>query len=854
MTFFSRIPIRTKMALVMTVILAVISAAIFLYFPGRLAQQALGAVTQKAAALAEMTAFSAAPGLAADERTAVAGALTGVRRNPDLAFIIVKDRRGESYASFNELIAQQSQAAVARLEPIGAESAIYPHRPDHRIGELKGGYSNDGKLFVASTPILYQGKKVGTLVLGFDVRHVRDDLDRGRATTLLVTLLAFGLAVAAVFALSTLITGPLSRISRTAESIAAGDLSRRAEVGAGDEVGQLARSFNVMVDGLTTARDELASLNRNLEQRVEERTREAMEQIEERRRAEERYRLLFERNLAGAYVARENLQVVSCNDACAQMFGYQTREEFMKESGIIRYTSSRDRDSVLRRLHADGIVTNEEVQLQTRDGTLMWALENVRLVLEPDGQVALEGILLDINDRKCAEEEIAYRAYHDPLTDLPNRALFRDRLTVAIAHSERQQRCLAVLFLDLDELKMVNDTFGHAVGDDLLKLVAHRLSEMMRRGDTVARVGGDEFLVLLPDIHGESDATMLAQKMLDELAKPMLVHGEELHLTTSVGVAIYPVDGLDADALIRAADGAMYGIKERGGNRFQLAGRATRTALGRMSLENELRAALDRDEFVVYFQPQIDLTTAELTGFEALVRWHNAEDSIVEPGTFIPVAEHSGFINALGEVVLRKTCDQYASWLKAGFSMPRVGVNVSARQFYKRDFVGVLQRIIEGCGMPPENLELEITETVAMQKTEHGLRMVRRLREMGITIAIDDFGTGQASFSYLKRFPVDTVKIDRSFVREIATQPNESIVMAILLIAKQLKLRTVAEGVETNTQRDFLRNNGCDSMQGYLISRPVPPVTFESLFLSPDLSPLDLQAIVGVGEGSKVKN
>jgi len=803
---------------------------------------------EKAAALGETTAVTLGPPLAAHDLPGVAAALLAVRRNPDLVFLVVEDAHGQRFASFGDLVADKSDfahIAVHRIE------GTYP-RPDVRgragaeTSGTSGGLDQAQDVFITRSIVSYQARDAGVLYLGMSMQGVRESISRSREAIALVTLVAFLIGVALIFALSTFITGPLSRIAEITEKIAEGDLDQRAEVGAEDEVGQLARSFNLMVDRIAGARWELESLNRGLEQRVEERTKEVTEQLEERKRAEERYRLLFDRNLAGVYIATPDFRVISCNDACAQMFGFSSAAEFIESHGTIAHAYERDREAILRRLHSEGIVTNEEIELHGADGHSVWALENVRLVESPGG-ATLEGILLDVSDRKRAEEEIAYRAYHDPLTDLPNRALFLDRLTIAIAHAERQSRRAAVLFIDVDDLKMVNDTLGHATGDELLNRIAQRLTDMVRRGDTVARVGGDEFLILLPDVHGEQDTAGIAQKILDRVAAPFVVHGEEMHITASIGVAIYPNDGVDAETLIRNADGAMYRVKERGGNRFQLSGRLVNRTLGRMSLEQELRNAVERDEFVVFYQPQVSLTTGAISGVEALVRWQTADDSLVEPSAFIPIAEHTGLIAPIGAIVLRKTCEQYAVWQKQGFVLPRVGINVSARQFFQRDFTGTLERSIKDACVSPEFIEIEITESVAMQKTEHGIRMLRRLRDLGITIAIDDFGTGQASFSYLKRFPVDTVKIDKSFVRELSEKASDkSIVMAILLIARELGLRTVAEGVEKTEKRDFLRENGCDAMQGYLISRPVPAVTFESLFLKQGPDAIDVAAIAGV--------
>lgn len=845
MGIFSRFSLRTRLALVMTGVLAAISLSIFSYMPSRLERQAFNALMQKAAALGQMTASTLSPQLEEHDRAGVAEALTAVRNNPDLVFLVVEDEKGERFATFSDLLADESDYKHIDMHPIGEGSLLSPHEQSGRL-ERMGGLSATGEIFVTRNPVQWLGKPVGTLYLGFTTDRVHEDIARGRATIAFATLLAFGVGVAAVFALSSVITGPLTRMAETTQRIAEGELDQRADVSGNDEVGQLARSFNLMIDRLAAEQWELESLNRDLERRVDDRTHEVTEQLEERKRAEERYRLLFDRNLAGVYIATTDFRVISCNDACARVFGYDTATEFIGELGAIAYAYDRDRDAILKRLRDEGIVSNEEVELRGRDGRSVWALENVRLIESASG-ATLEGILLDVSDRKRAEEEIAYRAYHDPLTDLPNRALFLDRLTVAIAHAERQQRWLAVLFIDVDDLKMVNDTLGHATGDELLNRLAGRLSDLIRRGDTVARVGGDEFVILLPEIHNEHDATVITQKILDRVSAPFVVNGEELHVTSSIGVALYPNDGLDAETLIRNADGAMYRVKEKGGNKFQLSSRLVNRSLGRMSLEQELRNAIDRDEFLVYYQPQVSLTTGEITGVEALVRWQTADDSLVEPGAFIPIAEHTGLIGPIGAAVLRKSCEQYAAWQRAGFALPRIGINVSARQFFQPDFTGTLERSISDACVSPDFIELEITESVAMQKTEHGIRMLRRLRDIGITIAIDDFGTGQASFSYLKRFPVDTVKIDKSFVRELSEKASDkSIVMAILLIARELGLRTVAEGVERADQRDFLRRHGCDAMQGYLISRPVPAITFEELFLKAGPGRLDVAAIAGV--------
>jgi len=833
MKVLSQLQIGTKLALVMTFILALVSLGIYVYFPARLQRQAVEALTQRASAIADVTAFSTAPGLQNRDRIAVAAAVTALRRNPDLIFFMVRDKNGEPFAVFNEMIASTAGPFAKTGAERGMRRPVITGMTPGEQSETAGEFSEDGRTYQTTTPIRFHGRQVGTLVVGFSLDRVVTETSRSKATVALVTLLAFAIGVVAVFALSTLITGPLHRIVKTAEQIAGGEVNRRADVEGKDEVGKLARTFNLMLDRISEARGELEALNRTLEQRVEERARELTEETTERRRAEERYRLLFQRNLAGVYIASASGEILSCNDACARLFGYEFAEEFLAAGGAITYMNERHRDSVLRRLDANGAVFNEEVELRDRNDQAVWALENIRLIPANDGSEAtLEGILLDINDRRRAEEEIAFRAYHDVLTALPNRALFIDRLGVAMANAQRKKQRLAVMFLDLDELKVVNDTLGHGVGDGLLKIVAARLTETLCQGDTVARVGGDEFVVLLPEINHEADAQRAAQKILRVIVAPFAFDQDEVHITASIGVAIGPRDGATPEALIRNADGAMYRAKQSGGNRVELYRRVGPGIMGRTAQEQELRQAIDGDEFVVFFQPQVTIDSRELVGVEALVRWNHPQRGMIEPAGFITVAERSGLITILGEIVLRKALQHGMEWKGNGCKLPRISVNVSPRQLYQRDFVGMVERVLGITGFDPHFLELELTESIAVQNSERIRALLRRLRKMGVTIAVDDFGTGQSSLTYVKQFPVDTVKIDRSFVVDVARRTSDqSIVSAVLLVANQLGLRTIAEGVETNAQCEFLRSRGCGEIQGFLISRPLPASVLQQTFL-----------------------
>lgn len=833
MRILSRLEVGTKLALVTTLILALFSLWIYVYFPEKLQQQAVDALAQRATSIADVTAQTLAPAVERDDPVAIASSLTSLRRNHDLTYFIVRDIDGHTAASFNEMV-------EASIGPF-TESTNSPRKPHPIVSGMTAGepsetvaaMSDDGRAYRTMTPIRYRGRRIGTLIVGFSLDRVLDETSRSKAIIAFVTLLAFGLGVVAVFALSTVITGPLRRIAETAERIAAGDKTSRASVESKDEVGRLAKTFNLMLDRIAAARAELETLNRTLEERVRERTQELTGEITERRRSEERYRLLFERNLAGVYISSIDGTIISCNDACARLFGFEFAEEFLENGGAIRYMNEHHRESVLRRLQTNGAVFNEEVQLRDNNDQPVWALENVRLVQGRTGNdPTLEGILLDITDRKRAEEEIAFRAYHDELTGLPNRPLFSDRVEVALANSSRKKQRIAAMFLDLDDLKIVNDTLGHATGDTLLKMVATRLTETLRQGDTIARVGGDEFVVLLPEINHEADALRAAQKILRAISKPFVLDADELHITASIGVAIGPRDGDSADSLIRNADGAMYRAKQSGGNRVELYRHVGPAILGRIAQEEELRQAMDRDEFVLLYQPQVRIETRELVGAEALVRWNHPERGMIEPAGFISVAEHTGLITNLGEIVLRKACEQGVLWRSEGFTLPRISVNVSPRQLYQRNFVGMVERVLTMTGFDPNLLELELTESLAVSKSERIRGILQSLREIGITIAVDDFGTGSSSLTYIKQFPVDTVKIDRSFVIDVVEKRNDqSIVSAVLLVANELGLRTIAEGVERDDQCEFLRAHGCQEIQGYLISRPVAAAVLQKSFL-----------------------
>jgi len=463
------------------------------------------------------------------------------------------------------------------------------------------------------------------------------------------------------------------------------------------------------------------------------------------------------------------------------------------------------------------------------DGREIWFHDAVRRVAGKAGVFRLRGVMVDMSTRKEMEARLEYLAHYDALTGLPNRTFLFNRLEQAIVYGVRHGRAAAVLFLDLDRFKIINDSLGHSAGDQVLRDVAARLESCIRSGDMVARLGGDEFVVLLEDMASAQDATLVAQKLLDRFTLPFMVKNpeggqQEYHFTTSIGISLFPDDGDDAHVLLRNADTAMYRAKEQGGNNYQFyAAEMTERARRRMSLESALHRAVEQEEFVLHYQPQVELASGRVTAVEALLRWDHPEQGLIPPIEFIPLLEETGLILSADEWVLRTACRQQRAWVEAGLPPVRMAVNLSARQLRHQEFVEGVFGIVADTGIEPGALELEITESMVMQQVEEVHTMLNRLADAGIGISMDDFGTGYSSLSYLKGLPIDTLKIDKSFVSDITADPDDAeIVATIIAMAHSLKLKVIAEGVETREQLDFLCAHACDAMQGYYFSKPLP--------------------------------
>jgi len=458
------------------------------------------------------------------------------------------------------------------------------------------------------------------------------------------------------------------------------------------------------------------------------------------------------------------------------------------------------------------------------DGSVHWLANRAQVHRDTHSgrAVRIVGVAMDLTDRKVAEQRIAHMAHHDALTGLPNRVLLRDRIQQAIARAHRNQAQLAVLFIDLDRFKNINDSLGHQLGDRLLQSVASRILACVREGDTVSRVGGDEFVIVIPEIESSADASAVASKILEVLGAAFHLHGNDLHVAASIGISLYPADGGDAETLMRNADTAMYHAKDSGrGNAQYFTQHMNVAAQQRLTLENALRRALEAREFELHYQPLFDLRDRSVTGFEALLRWNRPGAGQVAPGEFITVAEESGLIVPMGEWVLREALRQAHAWQAEGRAL-HMSVNVSANQLSRPSFVERLRRLLQETGVDPGTIELEVTEGVIVAGAGEAREAIDQIAALGVGIAIDDFGTGYSGLAYLKRLPIDTVKIDQSFVRDLTVDPDDAaIVTAIVAMARSLGVDVIAEGVETEEQVAELKRLGCNRAQGYLLARPM---------------------------------
>lgn len=556
--------------------------------------------------------------------------------------------------------------------------------------------------------------------------------------------------------------------------------------------------------------------------------------------SEKLYRYLVDSSPDIIYTLDQEGRFTFVNDRAQQLLGFGRDELIGKHYSVLVHDEDIERARYVFNERRVGERASRNVELRlksfggddherTFENTLMTIAFNSMGMYSQGKEVSKReffgtyGVARDITERKRAEQLISYQAYHDILTDLPNRILFKDRLGLAVIQAKRNESELAVMFVDLDRFKLVNDTLGHVTGDQLLQLVAGRLKDCLRRGDTLARLGGDEFTVVLPELRGRQDAEIIAEKFLESLQQSFLLDGNEVFISASIGIAVYPTDGESIDQLLRRADIAMYHVKALGKNGHAFYDSSMLDAsYQKIALEQSLRRALDQNELEMYYQPQVDVSTGRIVGAEGLMRWNHPERGLLTAGEFLPFAEENGLMIPISDWMLGALCRDLLQWNAAGGEPVRLSLNISPHYLDRGDFFDKMRGALAQHGISPSQIEVEITENICIRNPQHAIEQLNKLCQLGVSVAIDDFGTGYSSLAYLHRFPIHTIKIDQSFVKEIKRENGHfPVVLAIISIARGLGLNLVAEGVETTTQANYLEQSGCTTMQGYLYYPPL---------------------------------
>ena len=634
-------------------------------------------------------------------------------------------------------------------------------------------------------------------------------------------VLSFLAAFIVTFVVTRYIRGTVEAIRVAASELSSGNLTRRAAVPSDDEIGQTARAFNFLVDELAKKVSELQVTNTQLNGEMAE--RETVEKT--LRDSEERYRQLIEISPDAIMIEREG-KITFVNTGALKLFGASEVREML---GMSLFELVSDdwrelvREQIMKSLLAGSELQPVEGMMTRLDGTRI-DVEITQSVFQYGGNSAIQTVIHDITKHKHYEERLRKQALHDTLTGLPNRTLLMDRLEHAIMQAERKRHAVFVLFIDIDRFKLINDSLGHDVGDELLKTMAERMQFCLRKSDTLARLGGDEFVLVLGESLNSDAISQLINRMLNSVAEPVTLKNQEVSVTCSIGCSVYPDDGADAVTLLKHADTAMYRAKAEGRNNIQ---RYTADMLNRVNerllIETQLRHALERNEFLLYYQPQVDLRSGRIIGVEALIRWQHPELGLVSPLRFIPIAEETRLIVPIGEWVIRTACRQAKAWQDAGLPPLQMAVNLSGQQLMRPELVTEVENALGETGLSSRFLELELTETVSMSDSLRTIDILHKLHGIGVTLAIDDFGTGYSNLAYLKQLPIQTLKLDRSFICDLTSDAShKGLVQGIIGIAHGLHLEVIAEGVEEMDQITLLSSYGCDVMQGYYFSQPLP--------------------------------
>jgi len=624
-----------------------------------------------------------------------------------------------------------------------------------------------------------------------------------------LSLIVIAIIIAGISLVLYRINEPLAKVRNAMHDLSYGDMTRRLkeENIIKDEFSELSVDFNrfaertqLLFDDVTNAKDALEG-------------------------SEKRTRAILENALVGIAHLKDR-KILTVNKKFEELFDYE-RETIEGKRIESLYPSEDDYQALndaAYKLMADGDTYHGEWQMKQRDGNLFWCDVSAKAISENIDEDGTIWLFEDVTQRKRSEEELRRLANYDTLTDLPNRSLFQDRLLQAMGRARRLNKSIALIYIDLDRFKKINDSFGHSAGDDLLKIVSKRLCECVRGSDTVSRLGGDEFTIILPEIQSMTDAGKVSEKIIFTLDEPFKLNDQEVTISPSIGISLFPDDASDMDSLLRNADAAMYHAKSSGRNNYQYYTQEMNAeARHRLDVEGRLRKAIDNGDFLLYYQPQIDVESLTVTGYEALIRWEDGKNGLVSPNEFVPLLEDTGLIVPVGEWILFQSCSDIEKIHEVNNDFQSISVNLSARQFIDNTLVSRMENVLQKTGVSSKHLVIEITETIMMTETERSMQILNELSELGLKLSLDDFGTGYSSLAYLKRFPIDVIKIDQSFVRDLHDNPSDAAICeAIIAIARRLGLKVVAEGVETQQQFDFMRERNCHSIQGYFFGRPVP--------------------------------
>lgn len=798
MIFFNRLPLRHKYIfsmLLISIVSVLLSTIAFVQYNKH---ESIERVTNDARILAQIVASRSTAALVfADTQQAQAN-LKALGANTNILMACIYDSSNDVFSAYH------------------FDSIDQKFCPDI---ENKAGLANGQNQLHIFEDISLDGLKIGTLYIQMDITWLEGIRDQQYVFAGLIVIACMIITLIIAQYLQRLLSASLARVSKTARAITSSrDFSLRARKESLDEVGEMVDVFNNMLSNIESESRSLKA-------------------------SEEKFRQLSALSPVGIFQIdlQENLTYI--NERWCEITGIGQGSADL--TTWLNSARSADRRALYKAWR--GLTTRQEsfvIEAGFIKGEMItYAIIEAGALHDADGNVCgFMGAVSDITDLKNAQIQMENLAYYDPLTGLANRRLFRSRLDKSLLQARRDGASLALLFLDLDQFKRINDSMGHDAGDQLLIETAHRISDCVRETDTVSRIGGDEFTVLLGEISSSHEVHNVADKILRTLAQPLTIKNQEVTNTVSIGITMGPADGLDGNSLMRNADMAMYRAKEMGRNNYQFFSQEMNTEImAYLGMEKDLRRAIDEREFVVYYQPKIDLQNGRIMGAEALLRWRAQSGELIAPDRFIPIAEDSGLIIPIGEQALLQACHAVKKLIDKSLwpRYSKIAVNLSAKQFADRELVNTVEKALQVSGLPVDNLELEITESTLMDNVEHAITTMRAFQECGISIAIDDFGTGYSSLSYLKRFPINVLKVDRSFVMDIPRDINDmEITGAVIAMAHKLNLQVVAEGVETPAQLQFLRANNCEYAQGYLFSKPLPIADFEAYISKPLELPL----------------